>query len=115
MLKALITTVPFADKDRLPLDRKLTENELAEMVTDYDVIIAGTEPITNKVMSAASNLKLISRVGVGLDSINLLAARERGIKVSYTPDSPAPAVAELTLGLAVSFVALDSYLKQRDA
>jgi D-3-phosphoglycerate dehydrogenase / 2-oxoglutarate reductase len=114
MPKALITTVPFGDKNRLPLElienenigylinplnKKLTEGELAEMVTDFDVIIAGTEPITAKVMDNATNLKLISRVGIGLDSVDLLAAEERGIKVSYTPDAPAPAVAELTIGL----------------
>ena len=97
MPKVLITTLPFGDKNRLPLDllekesieylinplnRKLTEDELAEMVTDYDVIIAGTEPITQKVMGSASNLKMISRVGVGLDSVDLLEAEKRGVIVS---------------------------------
>jgi D-3-phosphoglycerate dehydrogenase / 2-oxoglutarate reductase len=63
MLKALIATAPFADKNRIPLkllekanidylinslNKKLTEDELAEMVSDFDVIIAGTEPITKK-------------------------------------------------------------------
>ena len=119
MFKALITTVPFGDKNRLPLElleaagieyvinpigRKLTENELAEMVTDFDVLIAGTEPITDKVMNRASHLKLISRVGIGLDNVDLLAAEKRGIKVSYTPDAPAPAVAELTIGLMLSLL-----------
>ena len=114
MPKVLITTVPFGDKDRMPLDllenegieylinpfnKKLTEAQLADMITDFDVIIAGTEPITEKVMERANNLKLISRVGIGLDSVDLLAVQERGIKVSYTPDAPAPAVSELTLGL----------------
>jgi D-3-phosphoglycerate dehydrogenase / 2-oxoglutarate reductase len=118
-MKALITTVPFADKNRLPLDllegahvdytinplnKKLTESELVEMITDFDVIIAGTEPITEKVMENASNLKHISRVGIGLDSVDLLAARERGIHVSYTPDAPAPAVAELTIGAMLTLL-----------
>ena len=53
---------------------------------------------------AATNLKLISRVGIGLDSVDLLAAKERGIEVTYTPDAPAPAVAELTLGLMLSLL-----------
>ena len=117
--KALITTVPFADKNALPielledagidyvinpLNKKLTEDELAEMVTDFDVIIAGTEPITAKVMDQAGKLKHISRVGIGLDSVDLLAAEERGIKVSYTPDAPAPAVAELTIGMMLTLL-----------
>lgn len=119
MSKVLITTVPFADKNRLPIEqleaagieylinplgRKLKEDELAEMVTDFDALIAGTELITDKVMSRATRLKLISRVGIGLDSVDLLAAERRGIQVSYTPDAPAPAVAELTIGLMLSLL-----------
>lgn len=119
MPKVLITTVPFADKNNLPLDllraasieylinplgRKLKEDELAEMVTDVDVLIAGTEPITSKVMGRANRLKLISRVGIGLDSVDLLGAEQRGIQVSYTPDAPAPAVAEFTIGLILSLL-----------
>jgi D-3-phosphoglycerate dehydrogenase len=119
MPKVLITTVPFGDKNRLPIEqleaagieykinpigRKLKEDELAEMVGDFDVLIAGTEAITEKVISRASRLKLISRVGIGLDSVELLAAEKRGIKVSYTPDAPAPAVAELTIGLMLALL-----------
>jgi D-3-phosphoglycerate dehydrogenase len=118
-MKVLITTVPFGDKNRLPLElleesgieylinplgKKLTEDELAEMVKDFDVIIAGTEQITNRVMENGKNLKMISRVGIGLDNVDLLAAERRGIKVSYTPDAPAPAVAELTLGLMLTML-----------
>jgi D-3-phosphoglycerate dehydrogenase len=119
MSKVLITTVPFGDKNRLPIEllesagieylinpvgRKLKEDELAEMVTDFDALIAGTEPITDKVMAQAKCLKLISRVGIGLDSVDLLAAERRGIQVSYTPDAPAPAVAELTIGLMLTLL-----------
>ena len=119
MAKVLITTVPFGDKNRLPLDllekagieylinphnKKLTEDQLADLVGDYDVIIAGTEPISEKVLGRASNLKLISRVGIGLDGVNLIAAKKRGVKVSYTPDAPSPAVAELTLGMMLTLL-----------
>tara|TARA_B100000795_G_C22805033_1_gene444277 strand:- start:2973 stop:4001 length:1029 start_codon:yes stop_codon:yes gene_type:complete len=118
-MKVLITTVPFSEKNKLPLElldgaeaeyvinplnKKLTESELAEMVTDFDVIIAGTEPITDFVMEKATKLKMISRVGIGLDSVDLIAAEKRGIKVSYTPDAPAPAVAELTIGLLITLL-----------
>ena len=117
MAKILITTLPFGQINKLPLDllkkagveyfinpykNKLTENQLAELVGDFDVLIAGTEPITEKVLSKAPKLKLISRVGIGLDSIDLAAAKKRGIKISYTPDAPSPAVAELTLGMTVA-------------
>jgi D-3-phosphoglycerate dehydrogenase len=119
MSKVLITTVPFADKNRLPIEllqsagieyvinpigRKLKEQELADMIGDYDAVIAGTEQITAKVLANAKKLKLISRVGIGLDGVDLNDARERGIHVSYTPDAPAPAVAELTIGLMLSLL-----------
>lgn len=117
MNKTLITTVPFGDKNSLPfellkqagieytvnpLNKKLTEDELASMIGDYDSLIAGTEIISEKVMSRAPKLKFISRVGIGLDALDLDAAEKRGIKVSYTPDAPAPAVAELTIGLMLT-------------
>ena len=119
MTTALITTVPFAHQNRLPIElldsagisyrinplgRRLAEHELADLVGDADVLIAGTEPITEHVMSCAPRLKLISRVGIGLDSVDLIAARERGIGVCYTPDAPAPAVAELAFGLMLSLL-----------
>ena len=119
MAKVLITTVPFGEKIRLPLEslenagigyltnefnKKLTEEQLTEIISDFDAIIAGTEPITEKVMNRATKLKLISRVGIGLDNVDLIAAQKKGIKVSYTPDAPAPAVAELTLSLMLSLL-----------
>lgn len=119
MYKVLITTVPFGQNNRLPielletagveyiinpLNKKLTEKELASMVSDIDLIIAGTEIISDFVMDKAKNLKMISRVGIGLDGVDLLAAKKRGIKVSYTPDAPAPAVAELTIGLLITLL-----------
>jgi D-3-phosphoglycerate dehydrogenase / 2-oxoglutarate reductase len=117
--RALITTVPFGQHgagslERLqaegieftlnPLNRRLKEDELAALIGDFDLLIAGTEPITARVLDAASRLRLISRVGIGLDNVDLLAARLRGIHVSYTPDAPAPAVAELTIGLMIALL-----------
>jgi D-3-phosphoglycerate dehydrogenase / 2-oxoglutarate reductase len=118
-MKALITTVPFGAQNKLPLElleiagvdylinpynKRLTENELIELISDFDTLIAGTEPITKKVIDNAPNLKFISRVGIGLDSVDLIAAKSKGIKVSYTPDAPAPAVAELTMGLILTLL-----------
>jgi D-3-phosphoglycerate dehydrogenase / 2-oxoglutarate reductase len=119
MSKILITTVPFGDKNRLPIEllekanieylinpykTKLTEGQLIDMIPDFDGVIAGTEPITEKVMAQATKLKLISRVGIGLDGVDLISAKKRGIKVSYTPDAPSPAVAELALGMMLTLL-----------
>ena len=118
-MKVLITTVPFGEKNRKPLDllesngieyvinplnKKLTEDELMELIPSFDIIIAGTEQISDKVMEKAGSLRMISRVGIGLDSVDLLAAEKRDIQVSYTPDAPAPAVAELTIGMMLTLL-----------
>lgn len=119
MTRVLITTVPFAEKNKLPLElltasgidyvinphnKKLTADQLAELIPSFDAVIAGTEEINAHVLSKADKLKFISRVGIGLDSVDLLKAREKNIKVSYTADAPAPAVAELTVGLMFSLL-----------
>lgn len=118
-MKVVITTVPFGGIDPQPLDmlrdaglnfsinplqRKLRAEEVAGVIGDADIVIAGTEAITEAVMGQCPNLKAICRVGIGLDSVDLLAARERNILVSYTPDGPSPAVAELTIGLMVDLL-----------
>lgn len=119
MARVFISTVPFGDRDATPirsltaagvdyqinpLGRKLKEIELAELIGESEVLIAGTEPVTEAVMKRAPRLRLIARVGIGLDSVDLLAARRRGISVSYTPDAPAKAVADLTIGLMLNLL-----------
>ena len=114
MPRVLINTIPFGDKNSLsldmlkaagieyvinPLGRKFKEDELADYIEDFDAVIAGTEPLSEKVLSRAKRLKIISRVGVGLDSVDLSAAQKRNIRVSYTPDAPMPAVAEFTIAM----------------
>lgn len=127
-MKVLVTTVPFADKDRRPLDlldkvgaevvinplgRKLKNADLLELISDVDILIAGTELLTDQVLDKAASLKLIARVGIGLDSVDLLAARGRGIEVCYTPDAPSPAVAELTIGLMLNLLRAVQVSNQR--
>ncbi len=119
MPKVFVSTVPFAEHDQTPiklleknnisyeinpLGRRLTSSELGEMLEDFDCLIAGTEQITADVLHQTPKLKLISRVGIGLDSVDLIAAKNLGINVSYTPDAPAPAVAELSIGLMLSLM-----------
>lgn len=110
----IVTTHPFAEVDvgprtlleqagiafnLNPLRRKLQPDEVAGVIGDHRVVIAGTERIDRSVMEACPALEAICRVGIGLDSVDLCEARDRGIRVSYTPEGPSPAVAELTIGL----------------
>jgi D-3-phosphoglycerate dehydrogenase len=87
-----------------PYGRKLTENEVIELAKDCDGIVAGVEPLTAKVMDALPNLKCISRVGVGMDNVDLDYARQKNIIVVNTPDGPTRSVAELTLAMALSLL-----------
>ena len=111
--RVLITTSPFGELDpgalRLleqeeisytlnPLGRRLREEEVADLIGPFEVMIAGTEPITEAVLDRASKLRLIAHTGIGLDNISLAAARGRGIAVTYTPSAPSPAVSEFTIG-----------------
>ncbi|MFM7886956.1 MAG: phosphoglycerate dehydrogenase [Pseudanabaena sp.] len=86
-----------------PYGRKLKESELLELLND-DVVgmIAGVEPITRKVLSSAKSLKIISRCGIGTDSVDLVAAEEMGIPVHITPTAPVIAVAELAVSLILA-------------
>ena len=68
-MRVLITTIPFSDKDKRPLEllnkagaevvinplgRKLKEADLVELISDVDVLIAGTESITEQVLEVAT-------------------------------------------------------------
>jgi len=117
-MKVLITAFPFGTSQSSlkllqsagleyqvsPFKRRLTEMELIQLIPGTSILIAGTEPITARVLDAAPQLQLIARVGIGLDNVDLQAARKRGIAITYTPDAPAPAVAELTVGLMIDLL-----------
>lgn len=87
-----------------PYGRKLTEDEVIEIANDCIGIVAGVEPLTARVMDALPKLKCISRVGIGMDSVDLKYAAEKGIIVTNTPDGPTRAVAELTLAMTLSLL-----------
>ena len=111
-LVVAISPSSFASQDRIPLDllesigakiipnpysRRLTEEEIMLHLKGVDGLIAGLEPLNRAVLASASRLKAIARVGIGMENVDLDAARELGIKVSNTPDGPTQAVAEMTL------------------
>ena len=89
-----------------PLKRRLIEAEVGELIIKHQPIgmIAGVEPLTLKVLKMAKNLKVISRCGIGLDSVDLKAAANLRIAVMNTPDAPTIPVAELTLGMILALL-----------
>ena len=118
-MKIVITTSSFATYDSLPLDelqknridytinpygRKLTKDEVIDLVKDADGLVAGTEQLNEDVLQQLPELKVISRCGAGLDNVDLEKAKELNIKVYSTPYGPTLAVAELTLGLMLDLL-----------
>lgn len=84
--------------------RPLTEDETIRILDGCVGVAAGTEPLTRKVMDALPELRVISRCGVGLDNVDLVAAEARGIAVRNTPGGPTLAVAELTVALILALL-----------
>ena len=82
-----------------PLEHKMTSEQLAKEIKNAEVLIAGTEKITEEVFQNAPNLKLISRVGIGLDGVDFELCKKYGVRVAYTPDAPTMAVAELCVAM----------------
>lgn len=100
-----------------PYGRKLTEEEVIELASDCVGIVAGVEPLTSRVMDACTKLKCISRVGVGMDSVDLEYAKKKGITVVNTPAGPTRAVAELVVAVTLALLRrvpqADANLKNR--
>jgi D-3-phosphoglycerate dehydrogenase len=77
--------------------------ELVSTVKDYDVIIVRSRTkVTKEVIDAASAAKIIARVGVGLDNVDVKAAEAKKIKVINAPEAASIAVAELAIGLMIA-------------
>ncbi|MBT6671608.1 MAG: phosphoglycerate dehydrogenase [Lentimicrobiaceae bacterium] len=127
MENIFISTSSFGKYDKAPLERlmslkykiglnphgrELRENEIKELLNGVKGLIAGTEPITRDVINNAESLKVISRCGIGIDNVDIEAIKERGIKLYRTPEGPALAVAELTLGFILDSLRHISYLNK---
>ncbi len=122
MNKILITTSSFGANSTEPLDllrnqglipvtnphgKTLSEAQVQDLIREHRpcALLAGVEPLTRSVMDAGlPELRVISRCGTGMDNVNLDAAKLLGIAVRNTPEAPAEAVAELTLGLILSLI-----------
>ena len=110
--KILLTDglAPISDQNLLAsvnlADRKgISAGELLDIIGEYDaLIVRGRTKVTEAVLDAAKNLKVVGRMGVGVDNIDLNAARDRGITVVNAPVATTVSVAELTLGLMLSLI-----------
>ena len=82
---------------------EITTDELISRVKEYHVIIVRSRTkITKEVINAAINAKIVARVGVGLDNIDLNAAESRNIRVINAAEAAINAVSELVIGHMIS-------------
>ena len=97
--------------------KDISADDLLKSIAEYDaLIVRGRTKVTASVLEAASRLKVIGRAGVGVDNIDLEAAKKHDIMVVNAPMSTSLAVAELTFGLLLAMARdiprADSGMKQ---
>jgi D-3-phosphoglycerate dehydrogenase len=95
----------------------ISAEDLIKLIPDYDaLIVRGRTKVNATVLQAGTRLKAVGRAGVGVDNIDLNAAKERGVTVVNAPVSTTLAVAELTFGLMLAMAReiprADSAMKQ---
>ena len=81
----------------------LSEDELVKKIKDYDALVirSGTQ-VTQKIIEAADNLKIIGRAGVGVDNVDVDAATKKGIIVANAPEGNMISAAEHTIAMMMA-------------
>lgn len=80
----------------------LSEKDLLRVIKDYHGVVCGDDQFTKKVLIKAKNLKVISKWGTGLDSIDLDYAKKIGIKVYNSPGGFTAGVAQLAIAMLLA-------------
>ena len=95
-----------------------TEEESIRLLDGTKAVVAAGERYTNKILESLPDLRVISRLGVGFDKVDIEAATNHGVVVAITPNANHEAVAEhaiaLLLAVAKRIVPLDSAVRNRD-
>jgi len=95
---------------------RLSEHELLDIIADFDGVVCGDDEFTRKVLSKAKKLKVLSKWGTGINSIDLKAAEELGIKVCNTVNAFSHPVADTTMAYMLAFarsvITSDAQMKQ---
>ena len=88
---------------RADVNERLSEEELLPLMADIDGVICGDDRFTERVFQAAPKLKVISKWGTGIDSIDPEAAEKHGVKVCNTPGAFTDPVADTVMGYVLAF------------
>lgn len=116
MPKILIAPTTFSLYDEKPIDllkkngytlikneygQKLSKTQLIDLCQNCIGVLAGTEIYSKDVINQLPALRVISRLGIGMDNIDLEMAKKKGIIINKTMTTPASSVAELALGVMI--------------
>jgi D-3-phosphoglycerate dehydrogenase len=97
--EALLASIDLADR------KGISAEDLLTVIGEYDaIIVRGRTKVTEDVLAAGKNLKIVGRMGVGVDNIDLEAAKKHGVAVVNAPVATTVSVAELTVGLMLSLL-----------
>ena len=88
--------------DKIIRNPSVKENELIDIIHKYDGVICSDDEFSKKVLSNAKKLKVISKWGTGIDSIDSVFARKKGIKVFNTPGAFTSGVAQYAIGMILN-------------
>ena len=95
----------LAKEKDFEVDQKigLTEDELVKIVQNYDaMLVRSGVKVTKKIIDSAVNMRIIGRAGVGVDNIDVIAAKAKGIAVMNTPFGNVNSAAEHTIGMILA-------------
>ena len=87
----------------LKSDQQVKENQFLKIVHKFDAILSGDDEITKKVIDKAKKLKVISKWGTGIDSIDFNYARKKNVKVFNTPGAFTNGVSTMAISMILAF------------
>ena len=88
--------------DKIIRNPSVKENELIKIIHKYDGVICSDDEFSERVLKNAKKLKVISKWGTGIDSIDYKFAKKKGIKIFNTPDAFTNGVAQYAIGMLLN-------------
>lgn len=86
-----------------PVEERFEEDDLLPIIGDIDGVICGDDRFTERVIAAAPKLKVLSKWGTGIDSLDQIAAKAHGVAIRNTPNAFSEPVADTVLGYMLAF------------
>ena len=98
---SMVDLLQEADLEPVVLEKYEDKAALLSAVSDAAAIVIRSDKVTEEVLTAAKELKVVVRAGAGFDNVDCVAAKARGVIVENTPGQNSNAVAELAIGMMI--------------